>query len=192
MTWSRAPTASSLGVQGELTPSKYLRAPLPLPATALNGNVLITATFCFATAVDPAHPNNYTRGGLEVFFRPNRDVRDPGAMHPKTAGFFRAGALYQTEDLLRRDAHKWETCLHTSVIKRGASLKEPVFDIHYQTRSQGQSDRAPNKIPYALVLTIASPRTKDLYDRVVRRYRTVLEPLTPVIQIPVRTSIRRQ
>ena len=176
--------------QGELTASKYLRAPLPLPTGSLQGNVLITATFCFATAVDPAHPSNYTRGGLEVFFRPNRDIHEPGSMHAKTAGFFRAAALYQTEDQLRRDAHKWETCLHASLVKRGASLKEPIFDIHYQARIQGQNDRSPNKIPYALVVTVESPRTKDLYDRVVRRYRTILEPLTPIIQIPIRTSAK--
>jgi hypothetical protein len=50
-----------------------------------------------------------------------------------------------------------------------------------------KNDRSSNKIPYGLVITVEAPSTKDLYDQVVRRYRTALEPLTPVIQIPVRT-----
>lgn len=172
--------------QGELTASKYLRAALPLPAGQLRGNVSITATFCYTTSIDPAHPSNYTRGGLEVFFRPNETARAAGAMHAKTASFFRPGELYPGEDELRRDAHKWETCLHAVVNKRGSGLKGPVFDIHHNARAQGQNDRSSNKIPYALVITVEAPSTKDLYDQVVRRYRTVLEPLTPVIQIPVK------
>jgi hypothetical protein len=123
--------------QGELTPSKYLRAEIPLPASTLTGTVQITATFCFATAVDPAHPSNYTRSGLEVVFRPNDDVRNPDAMHSKTAGFFKPADLYPTEDNLRRDAHKWENCLHATIRKRGSSLKRPVFDIHYNARVEG-------------------------------------------------------
>jgi hypothetical protein len=124
--------------QGQLTASKYLRAALPLPAAPLKGNVSIAATFCYTTAIDPAHPSNYTRGGLEVFFRPSAAARVPGAMHAKTAGFFKPGELYPGEDELRRDAHKWETCLHAVVSKRGSSLNAPVFDIHYNARAQGQ------------------------------------------------------
>jgi Subtilase family len=171
--------------QGEINASKYLRARIPLPAGVLQGSVRICATFCFATDVDAAHPSNYTRSGLEVFFRPHEDTRDKGAMHAKTAAFFRPGELYPTEDELRRDAHKWETCLHAVVAKRGSSLKNPVFDIHYNSRLDGRNDASPKKMPYALVITVEAPRSKDLYDQVVRRFRTVLEPLTPVIQIPV-------
>lgn len=174
--------------QGELTASKYIRAEIPTPATALKGNVEITATFCFATAVDSAHPGNYTRSGLEVFFRPNEDIREDGAMHAKTASFFRPGDLYPTEDELRRDAHKWENCLHASVRKRGSGLKRPVFDIHYNARAEGRTDRSLNKISYALVISIEAPSNKDIYDQVVRRYRTRLEVLNPVIQIPVRVG----
>jgi hypothetical protein len=130
-----------------LTASKYLRAALPLPAKALSGNVTITATFCYTTAIDPAHPSNYTRGGLEVFFRPNAAARASGALHAKTAGFFRPGELYPNEDELRRDAHKWETCLHAMVTKRGSGLNDPVFYIHYNARAEGQNDRSSNKIP---------------------------------------------
>lgn len=174
--------------QGELTASKYLRASIPMPTEELTGNVKITATFCFATAVDSAHPGNYTRSGLDVVFRPHEDIRDDDAMHAKSASFFRPAELYPTEDVLRRDAHKWETCLHASVRKRGSSLKNPIFDIHYVSRAEGQADRTPNKIKYALVITVESPRTPDLYDRVVRRYQSILEPLSPTVQVPVRTG----
>lgn len=171
--------------QGELNASKYLRARIPLPIGVLQGDVSISATFCFATDVDAAHPSNYTRSGLEVFFRPHEDTREKDAMHAKTAAFFRPAKLYPAEDELRRDAHKWETCLHAVVTKRGPGLKDPVFDIHYNTRADGRTDATPKKMPYALVITVVAPRSKDLYDQVVRRFRTVLEPLTPVIQVPV-------
>jgi hypothetical protein len=120
-----------------------------------------------------------------VFFRPNDNVREKGAMHAKTASFFRPADLYPTEDELRRDAHKWETCLHAEVTKRGSGLANPVFDIHYNARADGRSDSAPKKMPYALVITVEAPKSKHLYNEVVRRYRTVLEPLTPVLQIPI-------
>lgn len=106
-------------------------------------------------------------------------------MHAKTGAFFRPAKLYPAEDELRRDAHKWETCLHAVVKKRASSLKNPVFDIHYNSRADGRNDASPRKMPYALVITVEAPRSKNLYDDVVRRYRTVLEPLTPLLQVPV-------
>ena len=171
--------------QGEINASKYLRARIPLPASGVSGNVRIRATFCFATEVDAAHPSNYTRSGLEIFFRPNGDNRAKGSMHAKTASFFRPADLYPAEDALRRDAHKWETCLHAAVTKQGHKLKNPVFDIHYNSRIAGRNNPSPRRMRYALVITVDAPQTRNLYDDVVRRYRTVLEPLTPVVQIPI-------
>lgn len=171
--------------QGELTASKYLRAPIPLPVASLGGTVKITATFCFATAVDSAHPYSYTRSGLEIVFRPHKGIRHDGAMHPRSESFFKPKGLYTTEDRLRRDAHKWETCLHASKQKRGSSLDDPVFDIHYISRQDGQRASEINKINYVLVTTIESPKTPNLYDMVWNRYRTYLEPLNPTVQVPV-------
>lgn len=174
--------------QGKLTASKYLRSSIPLPNEQLQGNVKITATFCFSTAVDPAHPSTYTRSGLDVVFRPNEDIRsNEEAMHAKSDSFFKPADMYTGEDVLRRDAHKWETCLHQSVTKRGSSLKNPVFDVHYVSRIEGKSSRSNEQIDYALVVTVESPKTKDLYDRVLRRYQTILEPLTPAIEVPIRS-----
>jgi hypothetical protein len=174
--------------QDEITAAKYRRIRIPLPAEGLTGSVEITATFCFATEVDPEHPGNYTRSGLSIYFRPDMTkFSREEAVHPDTAPFFQPANLYSAEQELRTDAHKWETCLHMRKRKRASGLHEPVFDIHYNARSEGHNDTEPRRIRYALVITVEAPRVKDLYDRVVRAYRAKLQPLNPVIEVPVRT-----
>ena len=127
--------------QDEITAARYRRIHLPLPQERLTGRVHITATFCFATAVDPEHPGNYTKSGLSVFFRPNRArFSREDAIHADTAPFFQPADLYTTERQLRADAHKWETCLHRRVGKLARSLNGPVFDIHYNARSGSRDD----------------------------------------------------
>ncbi len=166
------------------------RIPIPMPHGRLTGKVNITATFCFATPVDPEHSGNYTKSGLSVVFRPNKTkFSRTDAIHADTAAFFRPKELYPIEQSLRGDAHKWETCLHRRVGKFASSLNEPVFDIHYNARAEGHSDSGADKIRYALVLTIEAPGVGDLYDRVVRTYPTKLQPLNPVIEVPVRTHV---
>jgi hypothetical protein len=175
--------------QDEITAAKYRRIRIPLPAERLEGSVNITATFCFATQVDPEHPGNYTRSGLSIVFRPNMmKFSNDDAVHPSTAEFFQPAKLYPAEQELREDAHKWETCLHMRKRKRASSLHEPVFDIHYNARSEGHNDSAPRRIRYALVITVEAPKVKDLYDRVVRAYRAKLQPLNPIIEVPIRPS----
>ena len=158
----------------------------------------ITATICYATAVDPEDPCSYTRSGLEVAFRPHGEkfskVKDEGggnlvdSTHPKTDSFFQLRD-YSTEKERRRDAHKWETVLHRCKTKRASSLKDPVFDIHFAPRAYGAIAPAhmTEKIRYALVITVRSKNTPNLYDQIVQRYRTQLRPLVPVVQIPIRT-----
>ena len=97
--------------QGTLSASKYLRARLPMPASQLTGMVSITATCCYATPIDSAHPSNYTRSGIETFFRPHDEVfGEETSVHPVSETFLSQSRLYQTEEKLRTDAHKWETC----------------------------------------------------------------------------------
>jgi len=179
--------------QGELEPGRYLRARIPLPSTGLSGMVSISATFCYATETDPQDPLNYTRAGLEVSFRPNKDKFTETEFGPSknaaTKSFFSAKA-YATEEELRRDAHKWEPCLKASKNFRANSLSDPVFDIHYNARRGGASDRTAKSIPYALVVTVAAKHMADLYNKIALRYRTQLEELRPVIQIPVRATGR--
>jgi len=175
--------------QGELAPRHYLRAQIPLPAQTLKGDVAIKATFCYATETDPDHPGNYTRSGLDIVFRPHDqkfDLKSNDPTRPKSDEFFQLKD-FSSEQELRQDAHKWETTLHREKTKRGTSLRNPVFDIHYNARTQSGRSDARDKMRYALVITIRSVHTKDLYDRILRRYPTQIRPLMPVIQIPIQT-----
>lgn len=176
--------------QGELEAGRYLRAKVPVPSSGLKGMVTISATFCYATETDPQDPVNYTRAGLEVAFRPHQGKFTQGptgpSKYPSTKSFFSSGG-YESEEELRRDAHKWEPCMKATVRMQASSLNDPVFDIHYNARRGGMNYLGAKPIPYALVVTVAS-KTPDLYNKIAQRYRTILEPLRPVIQIPVRSS----
>jgi Subtilase family len=172
--------------QGELSPSQYLRAPIPLPDEPLLGMVTVEATFCYATPTDPEDPGSYTRSGLEVTFRPHMDrYKDSDSTLPKSASFFKKSD-FETEQAMRSDAQKWETTLNARGRFRSASLAAPVFDVHYNARSSGGAAREAERIRYALVVTIRAPRAPDLYDRVVRAFAGRLEALTPIVEIPVR------
>jgi hypothetical protein len=173
--------------QGTMRPGSYQRALIPYPEEELKGKVKIGATLCFASETDPQDPIHYTRSGLEVRFRPHDQKRGDDSQNAKTRSFFNAKSLYAGEQELRSDAHKWETCLHASDSFLGKSLRNPTFDIHYNARKAGGKSRSTQEIPYALIVTVRAPNVKDLYDRIYRRYRTVLEVLAPVIQIQVRT-----
>ncbi len=173
--------------QGDLTPAKYLRAQLPIPVERLEGRIKITATLVYASAVEPDQPSNYTMSGLEVVFRPDETKFGAGtSTAAKSSPFFSKKRL-ASEAELRADAHKWETVLHETVTKYGSSLNNPVFDIHYNARSGGHdgTSYAP-KLRYAMVITVESKRTPDLYDRVLRTYATQLQALVPRTNIPLR------
>jgi hypothetical protein len=174
--------------QGELRPASWVRMQVPIPSATMTGNVDLMATFCFASATDPQDPLNYTRSGLEVRFRPHDGKRkDPKQLHADSSHFFQAKDVFVDETDLRADAHKWETTLHKRRRMRGSGLRNPVFDVHYNARAGGRNAKHADKIPYAMVLTVHSPKTKDLYNRIVQRYQTILEPLKPVVEIPIRT-----
>jgi hypothetical protein len=180
--------AAHIVYQGELRPASWVRMQIPLPGDPISGMVDITATFCFATLTDPQDPLNYTRSGLEVRFRPHDQRRkDPLQLHADTSYFFQSKDVSVDEIDMRADAHKWETTLHKCRSLRGSGLRNPVFDVHYNARVGGRNTLSANKIPYALVITIASRKTRNLYDKILQRYPTILEPLKPVVQIPVRT-----
>lgn len=174
--------------QGELRPASWVRMPIPTPSQAMLGMVDVMATFCFATPTDPKDPLNYTRSGLEVRFRPHDQKRkDKKQPHANSSRFFRAKDVFLDESDLRADAHKWETTLHKTRSMRASGLRNPVFDVHYNARLGGRDTSAAEKIPYALIITITSKKTKDLYNKIIQRYPTILEPLKPVVQIPIRT-----
>jgi hypothetical protein len=174
--------------QGDLSAAQWMRAQIPLPTGLPNTRVEICATFCIASATDPQDPSNYTRSGLEITFRPHSEKRSQGGgVHATSGGFFKSSD-FDSENELRRNAHKWETVLHASRRFNASSLHDPVFDVHYQSRMAGKPTRAGDKIKYSLIVTIRAPKVADLYDQVLRRYQTILEPLQPRIDIPVRVS----
>ena len=185
------PGTAHILYQGVLEPAKYLRARIPVPHSPIAGKVAITATFCYATETDPQDTVNYTRAGLEIKFRPDRTKRTKREgrvpLHPDTMPFFQLKKLYNTEEQLRRDAHQWETSVKRTRRFLGTTLKDPVFDIHYNARKGGHLYMSARPIPYALVVTVHAKNVPDLYDRISQRYRTQLEALKPVIQVPIRT-----
>jgi hypothetical protein len=159
-----------------------------MPDEELRGKIEISATFCYATETDPKDPINYTRAGLEVIFRPHRLKRNKATqLHADSKPFFQAAERGLTESKLRADASKWETTLKVSKSFQASSLNGPVFDIHYNARLGGAPTQSAPPIRYALVVSVKSKTMPDIYDRVVARYRTQLQPLVPVIQIPIRT-----
>jgi len=174
--------------QGDISPAKYIRAPIPIPNIPIQGNVSIKATICYKSQTDPHHPGTYTRAGLEVTFRPHdqKFSRD-NQVHPDSARFFGSSLPGAPEDELRRDAWKWENCLHSAQKKRGSSLQSPCFDIHYNARLEGRNFAPPENLKYAMVVSVHAKGVTDLYDQVVRQYATQIEPLRPVMQVPVRT-----
>lgn len=174
--------------QGEISPAKYIRAPIPMPSGKIKGMIKLKATVCYKSQIDPHHPGNYTRAGLEVTFRPHdeRFSRD-GQIHADSKSFFGSAPTGATEDELRRDAWKWENCLNASKRMQGRSLKNPVFDIHYNSRLEGRNFSPDKKLPYALVVSVQAKSVSDLYDQVVRNYAAQLEPLQPILEVPVRT-----
>jgi len=180
--------AAHIVYQGELRPASWVRLQIPIPMVQMKGMVDIAATFCVATPTDPQDPLNYTRSGLEIRFRPHDGKRkDPKQMHADSSYFFQAKDVSVEEIDMRADAHKWETTLHKTRSMRGAGLRTPVFDVHYNARIGGRNAKSADKIPYALVITVTSRNTPNLYNRILQRYPTILEPLRPVIEIPIRT-----
>lgn len=179
--------------QGKITASKYLRAPIPLPLESIEGKVKIKATLCYATNIDPHHPSNYTKSGLEVFMRPNKNSKrkvkegESEPLHAKTAKFFGdIKSNFASEEDLRIDAFKWENCLHAEKRFLGKSLVDPVFDIHYNARTEGHNDTRNQDLNYALIITVEASKEPNLYEKVVRRYATQLEQIQPIIDIPLK------
>jgi len=140
--------------EGTITASKYIRAPVPVPEEPLDGLVKIKATLVYATEVDPHHPGNYTRAGLDPIFRRNRGKVRDNATHAVFKSFFGKDRPTVTEDELRRDAWKWENCLHGENVYRGRSLDAPAFDIHYNARAEGHDNSKKQELKYALIISV--------------------------------------
>lgn len=175
--------------QGELPIKDYLRVPIPMPDDKLTGMIAVTATLVIAPEVDPGFPNQYTRGGLEVVFRPNSTKFKPGKdgkipAHPNTKSFFSEKNIYGVAEYdLREEGHKWEPCWRATNEYQAKTLVQPCFDIYYHKRRVIN----PEPLPYALVVSVKAPKVPDFYDKVVRAYSNILVPLQPVVRIQVKS-----
>lgn len=160
--------------QGELKPSQHMRIPIPVPEGANCTWIHLKATFCFNASVDPEHPLHYTRSGLVVTFRPNEEKVKEDADHANTKTFFSVGKLYQTEEDLREDAHKWETCISKSERFKKSTLSAPVFDVKYHAREKGADPNGP-KLPlkYSLILSIRAEGETETYNMVLQQNQTL-------------------
>jgi hypothetical protein len=181
--------------QGVLPVGEHLRAAIPVPYTLNRGLVSLAATFVIAPEVDPQYPGAYTRSGVEVLFRPHAlkyGTSPKGGLTSQatTVSFFSVSNIFSAPEYELRDGgHKWEPCMHNMRSFRSTSLSEPVFDIYYNHRAFGAAVQNPEPIPYALIVSVACPSDKDFYNKVVRRYSTILVPLRPAIRIPIQNQI---
>lgn len=173
-----------------------VRLYLPVP-DGLTGMVEIKATFSFYCDVDPEDAINYTRGGLDIQFRPDTTNIPPPYYKgsklitptvPASDSFFSAKNFYANEHMRRDDAQKWETTLSRTKSKRASSLKQPAFDVSYVAREHGHGGRRSGNMKFALALTIRNRSAKDLYDRVIVSSGNRLQPMRPRagVQVPIR------
>lgn len=172
--------------QGELKSGKFLRAPVPLPKDTLQGKVTMTATFCYASPVDPQDASAYTKAGLGITFRPHSDkLPKEDSQYAKSYSFFPSNE-WRTEAEQRADLGKWETVLHATHTFLGSSLKGSVFDVHYNARDSGAPLTGSERIPYALVITVHAPRHADLYQQILDAHAD-LQALVPAANLPIST-----
>jgi hypothetical protein len=159
--------------------------------------VTVRATFVSATAVDPEDAINYTRTGVGITFRPKTvgpkgQYEFKGKMRERTAhksgSFFGQSAVFETEQVLRDDAQRWEAVLKAKKRFRSSSLDQPVFDIEHLARANGQAAIRSDSVNYALIVSIEDG-SADLYNRVIRAYGGRLVAMRPQIEIPVRTGV---
>jgi hypothetical protein len=176
--------------QGLIAKGHPIRAAVPLPSGLVaSGRIRIGATFAYRAPIDPAHPVNYTRSGLEVRFQPDG---------VNSSSFF-SGTDFDAEQTLRRDALKWETCRHKEKRFDSATLTNPSFLIRYQGREEGGEDgdtvrdpvtgrplppeEQPSALPFALVVRIRVPDVTDLAEHVLQQF-------TVLAEVPLRAEIR--
>ncbi|WP_312488425.1 S8 family peptidase [Massilia timonae] len=170
--------------QGVLHAGQNLRAVIPFPTLVPQGRITLRATLCFASQTDPEHAVNYTRAGLTVVLRPK-------GRQKKTMPFFSAGKMYTTELQARMHEQKWETTLKHEHRFNIGTLDDPLFDITYGAREEGQSvnnkDLPP--LPYAMVVTVSVENTQGVYNNIRQRYQT-LQPLRVRQEIGIRHQLR--
>lgn len=95
--------------------------------------------------------------------------------------------MYTSELEARTDEQKWETTLKHEHRFNVDTLDDPLFDITYGAREDGQSvdNSLLPPLPYAMVVTVAAEDTPGVYNNIRQRYQT-LQP------VEVRQEVRIQ
>ena len=179
--------------QGVLPIGEHLRAKIAMPKEGTVGDTFLTATLVIAPEVDPEHTDAYTRAGLEVLFRPNKNqfsinkITGKRSKQPKADSFYSAVNMYSSPEYqLRAEDFKWEPCRRRTQKFDGTELNEPFFDIYYHSRESATKAQMPDPIPYAFIVGVKAPKVTDLYNKIVRAYSSILVPLRPQLRIAVR------
>lgn len=166
--------------QDVLAVGSFTRLPLPIKDIEFEGTVSIKSTIISRTDIDPEYAAAYTKNGFEVVFRPREDSVNDGSEHPKTKPFFPCNKVSRTsEHAMKSQGAKWECVRKDEKNLRSSSLLNPVFDLTSHHRSQGQDESEKHPIEFVCIITIKCENISDLYNEVVRKYRGILNPLTP-------------
>ena len=169
--------------QGTLKSASGIRAAVPFPneLSDMPGKIALDATLCFYTDVDQQHTASYTKAGIEVTFRPDFHKYSGDSGEANTRALFTKSNILGSEDTLRRDAHKWETCYKVHDNLMTSSLRDPIFDIKYLTREEGHGKSAADMrnlppLHYSLVVSISFNKEYDVYGAIRKQY-SLLSPL---------------
>ena len=184
-----ADDAATVVFQGELGLQSMRRYPVPCPVAGFSQRVELSATFVFASPVEPEDAVSYTQVGAQIFFRPDTtyDAGFTGKGRPKlhaTKSFFGDKKHFQTEQELREKAHHWESVKRQTCRFNPGTLANPVFDIQHHARSHGGAGRRDASIPYALILTIHEGGNHSLYSDILTAHSS-LRAMLPGISVPV-------
>lgn len=172
--------------QGRLDTKKYVRAEIPVPKK-LSGRIVLRATLCYATNVDSETPGNYTQSAIEVTLRPTIAKKTKDGNRPSSKPFFEH-AHYESEASLREYGLKWDTVMQGEKrLLADKSISAPFFELHYVAREGMNYKCNAGQIPYALVVTIKAPKTPDIYEQVVERYKLKIRPIVEV-GVPVQVN----
>jgi hypothetical protein len=121
---------------------------------------------------------------VEVAYRPNAQKHSVNketereSTYAQTAPFFKQGD-YATEEERRTRDRKWETVLHATKRVEASKLSDPVFDLHFIPRLGARDHAKPERIRYAMVISVHAPKNADIYERVLAEFPE-LQALTPV------------
>nr|WP_285782402.1 S8 family peptidase [Microbispora sp. NBRC 16548] len=178
---------------------------VPIPSES-QSHLAVRITLAYASPIEPTQPTEYTCAALELAFRPHHHIyrfrppKESGGRDveldmtsPEALALIQAGWQMGQEPVTKglgssnrlpehqlRDGGKWETLRHARITLNSEDYEEPRLEISYVARRGGGLDRAPTKVPFALLISVMdkSPES-DLYDQTIAQY-PALQPLQPI------------